>query len=394
MKSTKFAMFLTLVGCVGLLAFIVAKGHSNDRSPEPYGQEIGTVHLPSSYGAAVDAHLKRGLALLHHMTYEDAREEFAAAFEENANCSLALWGQAMTFIHPLWSDPPNKEEFAAGKDLIAKAKALNPKATIEQAYIQAVDSYYAAGQSAEEMPNLAAFEEGWNNAYHEFPDDLEVACFYALAHMAIADPADKTYARQRRAGAVAEAVLEEEPNHPGGHHYTIHAYDYPELAHLALDVARSYGNIAPEIPHALHMPTHIFTRLGLWQDSITMNLRSAAAAVKHPVDGSISLHYPHALDYLAYAYLQLGDDTNAERIQDQLISKEGPYQEHVAAAYALAAVPARLALERRHWADAASIQPREPGKYPWDRFPAMEAISHFATALWIRSFGRVHKGRL
>jgi tetratricopeptide (TPR) repeat protein len=302
--------------------------------------------------------MERGLALLHHMTYEDSRAAFARAIESDPDCAMAHWGQAMTLIHPLWSDPPSEAGFKRGQALVSEAKTRGKKTKRERAYIAAVEAYYAEGWNRDETANLASFEEGWEKVYRQFPKDLEAACFYALAHMATADPADKVYTKQKRAGALAAKVLAQAPDHPGAHHYTIHAYDYPALAEEALEAARSYGKIAPEIPHALHMPTHIFTRLGFWQESITMNKRSAAAALKHPVGEAISLHHPHALDYLAYAYLQRAEDQKAKQVLDTL-----------------------TALKGQEWTDAASLEPRTPSNYPWDRFPAMEAITHFARAL-------------
>jgi tetratricopeptide (TPR) repeat protein len=354
-----------------------------------YGDKLGTVHLPVSCSKPTQLLMEHGVALLHHMTYSDARKVFEAATAADPECAMGYWGQAMTFIHPLWSDPPSEIDFKRGLALINKAKTLGQKTEREMAYITAVEAYYAKGWNRVETANLASFEEGWKNVYQQFPEDLEAACFYALAHMAMADPGDKTYTKQRRAGAIAEKVLTHIPDHPGAHHYTIHAYDYPPLAEKALGAARSYGKIAPEVPHALHMSTHIFTRLGLWQESIAWNKRSAAAALKHPVGDAISLHYLHALDYQAYAYIQRGEDRKAKQVQDILNALEGPYQVHTAASYTLAAIPVRLALERKEWADVVSLEPRTPSNYPWDRYPAMEAITHFARALGAARNGNV-----
>jgi tetratricopeptide (TPR) repeat protein len=315
------------------------------------------------------------------MTYAGARRVFEAAIVVDPDCAMGYWGQAMTLVHPLWSDPPSKEDFKRGQALVNEATTRGRQTERERAYIAAVEAYYGEGWNRDETANLASFEQGWEKVYRRFPKDLEAACFYALAHMATADPADKSYTKQKRAGALGEMVLAHAPGHPGAHHYIIHAYDYPALAGKALQAARSYGKIAPEIPHALHMPTHIFTRLGFWQESIIMNRRSAAAALKHPVGDAISLHYPHALDYLAYAYLQRAEDQKTKQILETLSTLKGPFQVHAATSYTFAAVPARFALEQQEWTDAASLEPRTPSNYPWDRFPAMEAITHFARAL-------------
>jgi tetratricopeptide (TPR) repeat protein len=348
---------------------------------DDYGDKLGTVRFPVSCSEPAQPLMERGLALLHSMTYVSARRVFEEASATDPGCALAYWGQAMTIIHPLWSDPPSEADFKRGQALVNKAKARVQNDDRERAYIAAIETYFAQGRNRVETANLAAFEKGWEKVYRQFPKDLEAACFYALAHMATADPTDKTYAKQKRAGSISEKVRAKIPDHPGAHHYTIHAYDYPALAEKALSAARSYGKIAPEVPHALHMPTHIFTRLGLWEESITMNKRSAAAALKHPVGDLISLHYPHALDYLAYAYLQGAEDQKARQVLDTLEAIKDPFQPHVASAYTLAGVPARLALERQDWVSAASLVPRTPSNYPWDRYPAMEAITYFAKAL-------------
>lgn len=347
---------------------------------EAYGDALGTVRLATSCDGAAARHLERGLALLHHMTYEGARAEFARATGADAECALGYWGQAMTYIHPLWSDPPSGENFQLGAALVEEARRRGEKTAREESYIEAVAAYYAPGKQTTERPNLTGFEDGWRRAHERNPDDPEAALFFALAHLGTADPSDKSYAHQTRSGEIAEGVLEDIPDHPGAHHYAIHAYDYPPLADRALEIARSYGRIAPAVPHALHMPTHIFTRLGLWEESIDFNRRSAAAALEHPAGDRVSLHYLHALDYLAYAHLQRGEDGDAQEVLSRLDALEGPFQIEIATPYTFAAVPARLALERQRWSEAARLDV-EPDVYPWERFPAMEAITWYARGL-------------
>jgi len=348
---------------------------------DAYGDQLGSVQLPVSCNEAARPHLERGLALLHHMTYEGAEQAFAAAAEADPQCGMGYWGQALTFIHPLWSDPPTAAKFEKGEALVDTAEHLASKTEKERAYLAAVAAYFAAGRNRNETENLARFEQAWEAVHQQYPDDPEAASFYALAHLAVADPGDKTYPKQKRAGAILEQVLAQVPDHPGAHHYTIHAYDVPALAEQALAVARHYGEVAPAVPHALHMPTHIFTRLGLWDESIAWNKRSAAAALNHPIGEATSLHYLHALDYLAYAYLQRAEDQKAAQVLETLTALEGPFLVEIATPYTLAAVPARIALERQDWAAAASLEPRMPRAYPWDQFPAVEAITHFARAL-------------
>ncbi|MGE4542922.1 MAG: tetratricopeptide repeat protein [Pedobacter sp.] len=382
MKTTLVWGFLIPVWLFSGMAF--AHGDNSDVAPsEPasfYGEQLGTVTLPFSSNEEAKEPAQRGLALLHHMTYVGARNAFVAATHIDADSAMGYWGQAMTYLHPLWSDPPTKENFESGKVLAAKAKSLARNAH-ERAYAEAVQAYYEQGLNPTETVNLDAFAKAWRKVYEQYPDDMEAASFYALANLATANPADKNYLTQKRSAEITKQVLKRVPDHPGAHHYTIHALDYPPLASEALEVARSYGKIASEVPHALHMPAHIFTRLGLWPESIDMNRRSADAALKHPADGKISLHYLHALDYLAYAHLQRGEDAKAKQVLDELNALKGPYQPHVASAYTFAAIPARLALERQQWATAATLKAQTPDNYPWKINPAMEAITYFANGI-------------
>lgn len=343
--------------------------------------KLGTVRFPTSCSAESQPMLEKGLALLHHMTYVGARAAFKNVANNEPDCAMAYWGVAMSQIHPLWSDPPGKDDFIKGLAMLELAKNKGKKTPRELAYIEAVEQYYSQGRKTKETDNLAAFEKGWQKVHKAFPDDPEATAFYALAHLATASSEDKSYVKQKKTVEMATAVLGIIPAHPGAHHYIIHAYDYPELAQKALDVARQYGDIAPSIPHALHMPTHIFTRLGLWDESISMNIRSAKAAKQHPAGDKISLHYLHALDYLAYSYLQQAQDKKALEVVETTLALNSPLQPHVASAYTLAAIPARYALERQQWTIAAQLKPRTPDSYPWDNFPAMEAITHFANAL-------------
>jgi len=357
---------------------------------DTYGDQLGTVKFPMSCSNTAKPQVERGLALLHHMTYEGSKAAFAAATRTDPDCAMGYWGQAMTYIHPLWSDAPSKQDFERGQALVGEARARGQKTDRENAYIAAVGAYYEKGWNKNEAANLQNFEAGWENVYRQFPEDIEAACFYALAHMATANPADKTYTKQKQAGTIAEKVLVKVSDHPGAHHYLIHAYDYTTLASKALDTARSYGQIAPDIPHALHMPTHIFTRVGLWPESIKMNKRSATAALKHPAGSEVSLHYPHALDYLVYAYLQQADDHKARQVMEEILDPDGSFQTHIAASYAFTAIPARFVLERQQWAEAAALESKLPDNYPIEKFPAMEAITYFARALGAARSGNVN----
>ncbi|TDJ08361.1 MAG: hypothetical protein E2O67_01185 [Deltaproteobacteria bacterium] len=376
----------------GLFIVLASCGSKQVEAPkeEPRSEEpkLGTVNFPASCSEEANKHIIRGVALLHHMTYGGSNKEFQTATTLDPQCAIGYWGQAMTGIHPLWSDKPTQQTFNTGKSLLDKALLSANKTERENDYIAAALQYYTPGWTTDEKANLKSFEKGWEAVYMKYPDDLEARSFYALSYLAGADPQDKSYEIQLRTGQLLERVLYEVPNHPGAHHYTIHAFDYPPLAEKALKVAYNYGNIAPDIPHALHMPTHIFTRLGLWDDSIEMNKRSAAAALKHPASGAISLHYLHALDYLAYSYLQKGQDLKAQDVLNEIVSLQGSIQKHVVSSYTLASVSARIALERHNWEKASRVKAIEPGNYPLRSHPAMFAITHFARAMGAANSGK------
>lgn len=348
----------------------------------------GTVQFADGCGGETDSLLRFGLALLHHMTYDDAEYIFDQVIKEDNDCFWGHWGKAMTFIHPLWPDMPPDEKMKQGWSLAMRAQDL-AKDQKQKLYCEPILAYYKDGLNRAEQERLISFEMAWKAAHEQQPDDLEAGLFYALSRLATVSPEDKSFKVQREVGAMAEEALKLIPDHPGGFHYAIHAYDVPPLADRALKVARGYGKVAPEIPHALHMPSHIFTRLGYWDESIEWNWRSANAALRLPFQGKVSLHYFHALDYIVYAYLQKAEDKKAIEILEGLDTLEGPFQAHATSAYMLAAAPVRIALERHLWDDASQIEARQPDHFPWDNFPAFEALSHFA-----RGIGAAHIGDL
>jgi len=258
----------------------------------------------------------------------------------------------------------------------------------ERNYGSAIVAYYSHGDKSEAY-RLGQFAEAWDRAHQANTLDLEAKAFYALNLLATDDGTDTTYATRLKAGALAEEVLQAIPDHPAGFHYVIHAYDIPPLGYKALEVARGYSDIAPQIPHALHMPTHIFTRMGLWEESIDWNRRSADVAIKIRFEGEVSMHYFHAMDYLIYANLQLGRDQEVKAILEELNRVPGPYQSHPATAYPLAASEVRYAIERKDWRSLMDINSRIPSHYPWDQNPHYEALTHFAKGLGAARAGNI-----
>jgi len=383
MKLSKARPLALALVCLSTVA-ATDQGEHHHGAPE----KLGKVDFPVSCADEVHQGFQRAVALLHSFAYEDAEKGFHDVAAQDPKCAMAWWGVAMTQFHPIWAaaNPaagPTPAEMKKGRDAAATARRIGAPTGRENDYIAAVDAFYRDSEEMDYPKRARAFEKGMERVHRRNPKDQEAAIFYALALLGTASPADKTYAKQKQAAAILNAVLPDAPEHPGVAHYLIHSLDYPELASLALPAARAYSTIAPSAPHALHMPSHIFTRLGLWDESIQSNLASATSAREHVTalhPGTTSFDELHALDYLEYAYLQLGQDKDAAGVVARVARVTQTDVPQFAAAYALAAVPARYPLERRKWADAAKLTVA-PGGFPWDRFPYAEALTHFARGL-------------
>ena len=355
---------------------------------------LGTVRFPISCGEPVRPAFTRAVAILHSFGYEDARDAFAAVAAQEPGCGMASWGVAMTYYHPIWA-PPSPAELAAGRAAAERASAAGARTEREQAYIAAIGAFYRDSEKLDHRTRALAYSKAMEELALRWPDDHEASIFYALSLLATAPPADATFANQKKAAGILNALLQKEPQHPGVAHYLIHAFDYPSLASLALPAARSYSKIAPSSPHALHMPSHIFTRLGLWQESIESNLASADAARRrvakaHP--GAASFDALHALDYLEYAYLQIGEEAKARGVLEEAATARSFDEPSFAAGYALAAIPARFALERRRWQDAMNLEPPK-AELPWERFSYSMAITSFAQTVGAARSGQTERAR-
>ena len=347
-------------------------------------ERLGSVHFPTSCKAELGPAFERAVALLHSFAYAEAAKAFEDIAAKDPDCAMAQWGVAMSYFHTIWG-PSTSDEFAAGKKAAEKAASLAPKATpCERDLIAAIGAFYQ-GNDVAHAARVAAYEKAMAGVAQRQPDDHEIAIFHALAILGVAynSPPDKTSARQKQAAEILNRLLPLEPDHPGIAHYMIHSFDYPELAELALPAARAYSKIAPSAPHALHMPSHIFTRLGMWQESIESNLASARTAqawLAQTRPGATSFDALHAMDYLEYAYLQCGQDANARAIVDSVEAVRSLDRPVFQAGYALAAIPARYALERRDWKAAATLTAL-PASYPWEKYPYALAIVQFARAV-------------
>lgn len=376
------------------LAALPLAAQEDHRHHHPAGEVLGRVHLPISCKPEVQADFDRAMALLHSFGYEAARQGFAQVAERDPACGMAHWGVAMTWYHPIWA-PPTPAELAAGKAAAEKASQLAAKTERERGYIAAVDAFYRDSDKLDHRTRALAFKAALEKLSAAFPDDDEAALLHALALLGTAPPTDTTYAQQKRSAEIANRLLPKNPDHPGIQHYIIHSFDYPELASLALPAARSYAKVAPSSPHALHMPSHIFTRLGLWQESIASNLDSAAAAkaqVARTHPGATAFDDLHALDYLEYAYLQLGDDRKARAVVEEVAKASRFDEPSFAAGYAVVAVPARFTLERRDWRAAAAL-PAPAVELPWERFSYARGITAFANAVGSARVGDVEGAR-
>jgi hypothetical protein len=337
----------------------------------------GTVHFATSCNPAAQATFDRAMAMLHSFWAKDAIVGFKEALRQDPDCVMAYWGIAMAHQqNPLTAQQPNSvaaQEALAGLD---KARAAGAPTQRERDYIAAIGLIYRDAETVDFRARRAAYEKAMEVVAQKYPDDPEASIFYALALQMTAQLTDKTYANQLKSTAILEEILAKQPQHPGVAHYLIHGYDYPAIADRGVNAARLYAKIAPAHPHAQHMPSHIFTRLGIWQESIDANLRSAAAA-KAEGNGQEQVH---AMDYLVHAYLQLGEDTQAQR----MVATSAAVSVNTAVfigPFALAATPARYALERRDWAQAAALVP-QPTKFS---FP--EANTHYARGLGFAHLG-------
>ncbi|HEY2459980.1 MAG TPA: hypothetical protein VGI16_04200 [Candidatus Acidoferrum sp.] len=356
--------------CVPAANATLQHQHSSDE-----GERVGNVEFLTSCAAAVQPDFNRAVAMLHSFWYQKAAETFATVEKQDPSCGMAGWGVAMSHYRQLW-DPPTPADLKAGWEAVQWAKSAGAKTRRERDYIGAMEVFYGDAAKTDHHTRALAYEESMQQLQARYPQDREAKIFYALAVRANAPVTDKTYANQKKASAILEQVLIEEPDHPGLAHYIIHCDDYPTLAPQALTAARHYAKLAPDAPHALHMPSHIFTRLGLWQESIDSNLASAAAAKRHGLAGDEL----HAKDYLVYAYLQMGQDAAAKKVLDAMPKAMPDDAAYFAGLYATASMPARLAVERHRWTEAAELT-LPAGIFPGGRYLGTEADLYYARAL-------------
>ncbi len=345
-------------------------------------KQFGSVEFEMDCNPAIKKDFNLAIELLHSFEYDEAEKAFAKVIDQAPDCAMAYWGVAMSNFHPLWT-PPTESELQKGSKAIAIANNIGNKSERESAYIHAIDLFYKDWEQTDHNTRCVKFEKAMEQLHSDYPTDKEAAVFYALALDAAADPTDKTYGNQKKAASLLNALYPAEPNHPGIIHYIIHTYDYPELAILALPAAKKYALVAPSSAHALHMPSHIFTRLGMWDDCIQSNLLSVASAQCYATAAGIKGHWDeelHGLDYIVYAYLQKGENDLALAQLQYIDSIKAVSPINFKVAYAFAAIPSRIVLENKQWAKAAALKPA-PSFIPWPKFPWQEAIVHFTRAM-------------
>lgn len=351
-----------------------------------HSEKLGRVSFPVSCRPQAQKHFNRAVAWLHSFEYEEAEKAFTEVTATDPRCGMGYWGVAMSNYHTIWA-PPSAAELKKGWEAVAKAESIGAGTPRERDYIAAIEVFYKDSDKLDHQTRTLAYSDAMEQLHRRHPSDREAGVFYSLTLIAKGMMAgDKSYANEKKAAEILNGVLAREPQHPGVTHYLIHSYDYPALASLALPAARSYAKIAPASAHAQHMPSHIFTRMGLWQEAIRSNLDAKASAKAHAVRNHLPGAWDeqlHAMDYLAYAYLQGAQDKEAQGVLDELDRIRRVDPPNFKVAYAFTAIPARYALERRQWSEAAKL-PLHPGTmeaFPWQSFRWAEAHIHFARAI-------------
>lgn len=343
----------------------------------PVPEKLGTVQFPTSCSSKAQKSFERAVALLHSFAYSPAEKEFRDVAAKAPNCAAPHWGIAMTYFHQLWEPPIAPQKIARGLAEIEQAKRLS-SSDRERGFIEALSFIYANVDSLRYEERLNRYTQAMRKLAGRYPDDAECQIFYALALIASGPPSDATHAKQKDAAGILEPLFKKYPQHPGIAHYLIHACDNAEMAQQGVAAAEAYSQIAPSAPHALHMPSHIYTRLGMWEESVASNL-AARKAARQLGDTGEELH---AMDYLVYAYLQLGRDAEAAGVLDEVRAMSALNGSDFKVGYAASAMPVRYAMERRQWSDAAQLVPVDGAS------PQVSAVT-----LWSRSVGLARSGK-
>ncbi len=366
---------LTVFVLLALTTVVCAQ--TTEQHVHPVPEKLGTVNFPTSCAPAVHAHFARAVALLHSFAYDESAKGFQQVLVDDPKCAMAHWGVAMSYYQQLWEPSLTPEREAKGKAEMEAAVALGNGSEREKAWIAALAKLYANQNHQPLHDRMLVYEHDMAQLAARYPDDVEPQIFYALALLSTAPPTDKTHANQKKATAILEPLYAKYPQHPGLVHYLIHAYDNSEMASRGVKAAREYSLIAPSASHALHMPSHIFTRSGMWNDSVQSNLAARKVAREHHDIGEEL----HAMDYLTYAYLQLGNNDEAATVVNDLGQLTILHAQEFKVGYAATAIPVRFAVERKNWQEASAIKEVEGAP------PQVVAIS-----VWARAVGLARAG--
>jgi tetratricopeptide (TPR) repeat protein len=392
MRHINLVLFSLLLVCV--IRPIASAGEENTlRNGKP--DQLGEVSFPVSCNAAAQQEFNRAMALFHSFWFDPAKAAFAKVLQHDHECGMAHWGIAIMSMGNPFTWPTNPNSTKAGAPAAAEAGRVGAKSERERDYIAALSAFFKDWETTEFRPRAVAFEKAMEGVAAKYPEDVEAQILYALALNITALPTDKSFANQMKAASILEPLFNRYPNHPGVAHYLIHTYDYAELAEKGLPAARAYGAIAPAVPHALHMPSHIFTRVGLWKEMVDGNRASYLAAkgeLKEKTLGIGAYDALHAMDYMVFGELQQARDKAAKQLVDEAGAIRKVNVENVVAAYAFAAMPARYALERGQWKQAARLT-LSPPDLSWSKFPQAESILVFARGLGAARSGDVAAAR-
>jgi hypothetical protein len=392
--NVKTAMRIA-VGVVLGLAAGAAWTHDEEAATGRPPEKLGTVSFAVSCNPPAQAEFNRAMALFHSFWFTHAIQSFSKVLQLDPECGMAHWATAIMTMGNPFAWPANPTAMQAGAGAAADAQRVGAKTQRERDYIAALGVYFKDWETTPHRPRAVAFRNAMENLASTYPQDDEAQILYALALDATADPTDKTYANQLKAAAILEPLFKKYPEHPGVAHYLIHTYDYADLAEKGLPAARAYAAIAPSVPHALHMPSHIYARLGLWREMVAENRRSYEASKNELGERSLgvgSYDALHALDYMMFGELQQGQDRAAQQVVDEVAAIRKINVENFVAAYAFAAIPARFPLERGDWKAAARLT-LSPPDLAWNKFPQAEAVLVYARGLGAARTGDVAAAR-
>ena len=391
------ARFISVLA-ISLLAGVPPVGAHEDDDAPPQGkppERLGRVHFPVTCSEAAQKEFNRAMALFHSFWFDPAKQAFAKVLELDAQCTMANWGIAFMSMGNPFAWPANPNAMKAAAAAADKAQQLGAKSDRERDYIEAMAAFFKDWESVEHRTRAVAWEKAMEQVARRHSDDVEARILHALLLSATALPTDKTFANQLKAAAILEPLFKQLPDHPGVPHYLIHSYDYAELAEKGLPAARAYAGVAPSVPHALHMPSHIFSRLGLWSELVEGNRASYRAAVSELTEktlGGGAYDALHAMDYMVFGHLQEAQDKAARSLADEVAAMNKVNVENFVAAYAFAAIPSRIALEHGDWQKAAALK-LSPANLAWNKFPQAEAILVFARALGAARSGHADAAR-